>query len=113
MLPENKEQIISAAKEGLNTYKYEVSIKATNRQFIEPNMFVIDNHELDKYFVEKYTKGGAECPSCEVMVCDAVNYFYELFMGENAPYRFVDVKKIKVTLRGSDYSFIEGEWDKV
>lgn len=97
-------------KTGKLDYKYEVKIEATNKALIEPKMFVVDNLEITDYFERRYVRDGEPCPSCEVMACEAIDYFKSLFFGEDAPYRFVDVRRIYVVLRGADVSYITAEW---
>lgn len=91
-------------------YQYKVSITATNKKLMQPFGFVVDNALVHDYFIETYEKGRAKCLSCELMSCAALEHFRSLFVGKLAPCKGVELVSIKVTIRGSDHSFIEGEW---
>lgn len=99
-------------RESITHYRYEVKIEAMNKDLSKPDMFVLDNGMVDRYFVEKYVEKQETCFSCEVMAVDAIRHFKSLFIGMDAPYRYIDVRTIKVIIHGSDISFITGEWKK-
>lgn len=98
---------------GKKEYNYEVMIEATDKSLSAPDMFMIENGIIKQYFDRTYVKEKAKCKSCEVMACDAIEFFRSLFIydGCKVP-RFpnVDVKRIVVLIRGHSSSFIKGEW---
>lgn len=99
---------------GMNTkvdYAYEVKIEATDKQLIEPEMFVVDNMAVKEYFDNRYVGERCQVRSCEVLASDAIKHFYGWFRGEGAIYPYIDVRRIYVVIRGSDHSFITGEWN--
>lgn len=93
-------------------YSYKVRIEATNKKLIEPEMFVLDNEHVTAYFNKKYVEEKCTVRSCEIVAQDAIEYFLNLFVGDDAPHKDIDVRSIKVWVRGSEVSFITGEWVK-
>lgn len=93
-----------------DTYRYKVSITATNKKLLEPFGFVIDNADVHDYFVDRYENGKKKCVSCELMACDAIDHFFSLFHAENAPCKGIELVAIEVTIHGSSHSFITAKW---
>ncbi len=96
----------------MTDYEYRVKIEAYDTRLIEPEMFVLDNEHVTEYFDRKYLQERCEVRSCEVIAQDAISYFLSLFIGPRAIYGFIDIQRIKVWVRGSEVSFITGEWKK-
>lgn len=101
---------IQCGREGEREFSYEVSIEATEKCLREPEMFVLDNTIFKDYFDNKYMRDKDQCRSCEIVACDAIKYFRNLMLEENAPFGHVDIKKIVVIISGSEFSHIKGEW---
>ncbi len=97
---------------GTKTFKYEVSIQATDRCIKAPEMFVIDNAVISDYFKVKYEITKSPCKSCEIISCEAIEFFKSLFLDYDAPHPEVNVQNITVIIRGSEHSFIKAEWSK-
>lgn len=96
----------------MTDYEYRVKIEAYDTRLIEPEMFVLNNEHVTEYFDKKYHQERCTVLSCEVIAQDAICYFLALFVGPEAKYRFIDVQRIKVWIRGAEVSFITGEWKK-
>lgn len=94
-------------KTGEHSYRYFVSITATNKNLTEEG-FVMDNKLIDDYFQQKYTKNKKICLSCEIMAMEAIESFKNLL----AQLTKADVKRIYVRIYGTQTSFIEAEWKK-
>ncbi len=93
-------------------YSFDVTIEATDKKLIEPDMFVLDRMLVEKYFVDKYEAERHACSSCEIMCLEAVNYFKSLFVGEDAPHNDVEVRRITVRIIGDVKGYIESQWVK-
>lgn len=96
----------------MTEYAYRVKIEAYDTRLIEPEMFVLDNEHVTAYFDKKYVEECCTVKSCEVIAQESINYFLSLFLGKDAMYKFIDVQRIKVWIRGAEVSFITGEWVK-
>lgn len=81
-------------------YRYHVSIEGDSYN-LDENGFVVDNLEIAKYFDDNYHKKAVKALSCEVMAAVAVHNFARMRNG---------LRRVKVTIWGSDKSFIEAEW---
>lgn len=111
VLPEQFHESQCGRKEKVD-YKYEVMIEATDKNLIEPHKFVVDNLQVKNYFMDKYENLRSVVGSCEMIACDAIEDMRSWFVGEMAVWPEIDLKRIKVVIRGSDESFIVGEWIK-
>lgn len=63
-------------------YKVEISVKKEN---LLPNSFIVDVDEIRDYFIREYDdKTLDQCPSCEIMAMNAVEFFKNLMGGNRA-----------------------------
>lgn len=106
VLPEQFDDF-QCGREGAQTYKYEVSIEATEECLQEPEMFLMDNLLVKEYFENRYERERGKCRSCEVMACEAIRHFMILLAEKE-----IRIKRIEVIIRGSEESFIKAIWER-
>lgn len=105
---EHQDTDSQCGKVGARSYKYFVSIEASNRKLTKEG-FVMENLWVDEYFKKRYQEGDGKCPSCEDMAQEAISHFRNLF-DTKEELKGVDLRRIFVRIHGSPVSFIEGEW---
>src|SRR5262245_40668250 len=69
-------------KVGQVDYRYFVTIEATNKH-LTPEGYVMENRWVESYFQNRYGP-RRNCPSCEEMAQNAVDYFRKLFGAHHA-----------------------------
>lgn len=95
-------------------YKFIVRISASDKRLIEPSGFVIDNHDINKYFQDTYSNKPFDCISCEEIASKAIVHFHWVCLKNK-----VDVREIEVTIHPWEYgnklpeAFIRGLWKRV
>lgn len=82
-------------------YRYLISLTGDENN-LDSEGFVLDNALCDSYFREKYEGQNIEAISCENMAIAAIGHFRKVKKS---------LVRIKVTIWGSDKSYIEGLWE--
>lgn len=79
-------------------YKYHVAITGESGD-LDREGFIIDNIEIDRYFMDRYEGKEISATSCENIALVALLHFQNITKG----------MRVKVTISGSEHSFIEAE----
>lgn len=90
--------------QGMTVFDYEVSITTSNEALNKNTGFIIDNAAIAEYF-DNYHTHEEITPSCELIACNALDYFRTLFTREG-----VDVKRINVRIQGSLTAYFNANW---